>query len=486
MSSNIISIDNVVNVTVSRVTQGLAVKDINSCCIFSQDSLTDGATFSGNYGIYYDAVSVGNDFGTSSTTYRMANAFFSQVPNPLSTNSPLKIYRFDGVNATPKTITTTSLADSIAAFKLVTDGSLTVNETPLTGLDFSEVSTVADIADVIAQKLPEGINLTVIENALQFSTSTIGASSVLTLAAGTTGTDISGADYLNLSSSIVSNGADCSGTRLNTAIADALNEIDFVGVITTQEMDHDTAIYVAEAIETMDIIWMLPIHPLTVEIASDVMLGSLNHTRCLYHDDFDEALMFASAYMGRAFSVNFTGNSTVQDMFLKELYGITPANINQTQLTNILSYGCDTYVNFGGINRTYTSLYNLAFDEVYNLMALKFYMQNAVFNYLATTNNKIPQTEAGMDGIKSVVRGVLEQFVGNGFCAAGEWNSSTTFGDPVVFRKNIQQVGYYIYSLPIAKQTQADREARIAPLIQVAVKSAGSINHITVNVFVEA
>ena len=42
--------------------------------------------------------------------------------------------------------------------------------------------------------------------------------------------------------------------------------------------------------------------------------------------------------------------------------------------------------------------------------------------------------------------------------------------------KNIKEKGYYVYSLPISEQSQPDREARKAPLIQIAIKSAGAIH----------
>ena len=47
---------------------------------------------SNSYGIYTDPISVGNDFGTSSETYYLAQMVFSQNPNILSAGGQLVIY----------------------------------------------------------------------------------------------------------------------------------------------------------------------------------------------------------------------------------------------------------------------------------------------------------------------------------------------------------------------------------------------------------
>ncbi|MDR1413716.1 MAG: DUF3383 domain-containing protein [Puniceicoccales bacterium] len=117
---------------------------------------------------------------------------------------------------------------------------------------------------------------------------------------------------------------------------------------------------------------------------------------------------------------------------------------------------------------------------------MKLQIQYDVFNLIATTVTKIPQTEQGMDAIKSVIVGVMQRFVRNGFIAPGKWNSADTFGDPVIFKANIEQAGYFIYSTPIAEQPQSEREQRIVPLVQVACKESGAVHYITISVVIEA
>lgn len=193
-----------------------------------------------------------------------------------------------------------------------------------------------------------------------------------------------------------------------------------------------------------------------------------------------------AAYVGRAFSVNFEGSDVSQTMNLKTLVGVTPdLNISQTDYMNAKENGVDLYVSYEGDPATVSNGANGYFDVVYENMALKFYAQNGMYNALKTTGTKIPQTESGITILKNALGQVFKQFVRNGVIAAGKWNSAQTFGDPEVFRANIADQGWYIYSMPIAEQSQSERERRVAPYIQGACKRAGAVHEADVLILVE-
>ena len=90
-----------------------------------------------------------------------------------------------------------------------------------------------------------------------------------------------------------------------------------------------------------------------------------------------------------------------------------------------------------------------------------------------------------MTGLKNAYRQVCEQFVRNGAIAPGTWNTAIPFGDPEDFKRNIEETGIYIYSIPISQQSQSDRETRKAPLVQIAVKCSGAIHFSDVQVTIE-
>ena len=81
-----------------------------------------------------------------------------------------------------------------------------------------------------------------------------------------------------------------------------------------------------------------------------------------------------------------------------------------------------------------------------------------------------------MNGLKSAYGAVCDRFVRNGVIAGGSWTSSETFGDPEIFKQNVLESGYYIYSTPITLQSASEREQRKAPLAQIAIKRAGAIH----------
>ena len=85
-----LSPSNVVQVTVLGTPQGLAVPNINTVALISQEEPTWFGT-SQTYGLYNNPTSVAQDFGSNSKAFAIANAFFSQSPNPIGTNGYLVI-----------------------------------------------------------------------------------------------------------------------------------------------------------------------------------------------------------------------------------------------------------------------------------------------------------------------------------------------------------------------------------------------------------
>jgi hypothetical protein len=82
---------------------------------------------------------------------------------------------------------------------------------------------------------------------------------------------------------------------------------------------------------------------------------------------------------------------------------------------------------------------------------------------------------------------VCEKYVTNGYIGLNlNWGSPVRFGDTAKMLANITQTGYYIFSLPIAQQSQTNRAARKAPLVEIAVKEAGAIQSSDVLVFITA
>ena len=186
--------------------------------------------------------------------------------------------------------------------------------------------------------------------------------------------------------------------------------------------------------------------------------------------------IFAAAYLARLLSVNFAGVGTAITMNGKQLVGIVPdQTVGTTQLALAQTAGVDVYVNIG-TPMVYCSGANLWADQVYNTDAFSQNLQTGGFNYLIPVSFKIPQTDAGVQGLCGAYRSVCAQFATNGVLAPGAWTGAVPAGFPqALFLANIAAVGYYVFAQPVATQTQAARNLRQAPLVQIAAKFAGAV-----------
>ena len=214
--------------------------------------------------------------------------------------------------------------------------------------------------------------------------------------------------------------------------------------------------------------------------------ATLTKTRCLYYGGTDtEAKIMMAAYASRAMSTIFEASLTTQTMHLKPLVGVVAdPTMTETLLGKCEQAGVDIYASIEGVACVFSNGKNGFFDEVFNELWFVNAIQVAGFNYLRQTGTKIPQTERGMDGLKNAYTQVCVRGINNGFLAPGSWTSPDTFGNPDTLKRNIESSGFYVYSTPIAQQAKADREARKAPLVQIAIKTAGAIHSTNVMIYV--
>lgn len=285
-----------------------------------------------------------------------------------------------------------------------------------------------------------------------------------------------------------------SSETLDTAITRTAGLVNYFGVLSARleaEADMLAAAAVVQALTKVAFFPMRASATITPTTGSldKLRIGGFTQSRGLYYGGATDlsALLFGAAYAGRALSTIFSGSNTTSTMHLKDLATIAPdPTMTQTLQAAATAAGADTYVSVQGVSKVLCSGANKFFDQIYNLLWYVAALQTAGFNYLAQASTKVPQTEGGMDGLKGAYRTVCEQAVANQYAAPGTWTSPTSFGVQADLFNNIAQRGYYIYSSPIAKQLQAERAARQAPLIQIALKEAGAVHSSTVIVNVNA
>jgi hypothetical protein len=480
-----ISLTNTINVSLSATPSGLSEFVIANTGLFS----TDTPSFADEYRVYTSPRDVATDFGSSSLTYKMANALFAQSPNIRTGRGSLYVIPYVATSGTQGTAETPNLIGNIDNFKLITDGALKLTidgvAVQLSNLNFSGITTIADVVNVILSKTPDCFVEAVTGTStasVKFTSKLIGTTSTIAFATSATGTDITGANYLNTSAVTPVAGTNAVNTE---SLTDAVNRISdkiFIGgVLDTCYRDNASILANATSIQAMDKIYFEGTASLINidELGADIKAAGNTKTRLLaYSVSLEGSKTAIAAYASKAVSPNFNASQTANTMNLKELATVLPdTNLSQTIFVKAQTAGVDIYASTGGLSVCYSNSNGAYTDDVVNQLWLKKAFEVAGFNNLKQTNTKIPQTEAGMTGLKNAYSTVCERAVRSGILGTGLiWNSAERFGDPEDFDRNIDELGYYIYSLPIAQQSQADREGRIAPVCQLAMKFAGSIH----------
>ncbi len=490
--TSVLPITNIINVSVSNLPSGVTSPNVNNLALFTNEAPPNGNT----YFQYLNAAQVATDFGTNSVTAAMANAIFSQAPNILSGNGSLIVIpMLAAVSATAGYFTTTSMTANIANFAAVTNGDLkiTINGVVnnIGNLNFTGVTTVAGIAAVLNNAILDAL-VTVSGPDIVFTSNKVGSASTIALAAyAGGGTDLTGATYLNSSGGAATGGANSSGETVSACTSRTATAVQYFGIITNVNLEDAAITAEATAVQALDNIFLHHVASAGQDPAGIVTtIASATDTKTrlvLYSQGQAAANLMKAAYAGRAFSTVFSGSATVGTMNLKPLATIVPdPGINQTIYGQCVTAGCDFYCSIAGVPSVVSTGANDYFDNQYVNAALKFDLETAGFNFLRQTNTKVPQTEQGMNGLKSAYRSVMRQYVTNGALAPGAWNSSQTFGDPVTFLNNVATTGFYIYSLPVSQQAQALRAQRQAPLVQISAKRSGAIQTSNVTVIVQA
>jgi len=456
-----IDIANVITVNVSQAPIGLGEYKVNNIGLFTDETPPAGY---GDYGIYVSAAAVGDDWGTTSETYKQAVAIFSQQPNILAGGGSLIVFPFN-----PTT------AGMIRTFTINAVGS---------GYSVNDVLTVVQ----------SGGSLGTIKVLSVDGSGAILSAEILVAGSGyavATGLETTVAPSGGTGAKISITGVSGATETLEEAIDRAQALIFFCGILSTNYGSNTTWADLADSVQAYgDKILFLPsaTYSDVAGLFTTIQQASDSRTRCLLHQDSAlDARLYAAAYASKLLSVNFDGSNTAITMNLKSLSTVNPdAAIDQTKLTACLAAGVDVYIAYagdnGGIPAVVSSGANQFADSVANLIWFVSQLKVNGFNALRLTSTKVPQTEPGMSVLKGAYRRACEQARSNGFIAPGTWTSAETFGNLDDFLKNINQYGYYIYSQPISQQSQADRALRKAPLVQIAIKEAGAVHSTIVNV----
>ena len=165
----------------------------------------------------------------------------------------------------------------------------------------------------------------------------------------------------------------------------------------------------------------------------------------------------------------------------KTLMGVPVDPLDENTVDAIKAVNGNYYVNRGkqydGVEPG-TMADGVWFDEIINIDMLVNDVELSIMDLLNTTR-KVPQTEGGVLMIIASFSPALRRMVRIGFIAPGIWNA------PPILDLNTGDAlatGYLVQSEPVDEQAQSDRDQRIAPPIYIAIKLAGAIQYVTVQI----
>lgn len=429
--------------------------------------------------------------------YEAAAIYFQQVPYPKN----MVVGRW--IDADVGADITGDDAALLAAFTAISDGSFQMNAEDLTGINMSGDSSLTEVAATIETVVQAATdtNLTTatvtydaVLSAFVIATVTTGATAVLTIAsAAASGTDISALLGMATADAYVLNQGKDEET-ITEAIEACLALNDSPYFITLDETitgDADKEL-VRAWVESRRYMYF----------ASDDTAGTVTpgETSSIFYDfsqlapprtfglwsaTLDYKVLSAAGRLG---SFNPEKSNDIITLNKKQLPGtVSDSAITATQKAELDAKLVNYYVplfsesSSGADALLLGSTFDLGVwaDVRFWLDWLVNALQVDVFNFLYGSK-RVPQTEAGVTALISVIEGPLKQGVNNGGLAPGTL-SAINILDVQQTTGNLDfdgylPKGYLIYVEPIALQSTSSREAREAPPTSIWCKGSGAIH----------
>lgn len=178
---------------------------------------------------------------------------------------------------------------------------------------------------------------------------------------------------------------------------------------------------------------------------------------------------------GLGVTINFTGINTTIDFMWKQEPGVIPEALTEAQSAALQTNNYNFYATYNNgipITQNGQVASGQYIDTLWNCAWLKGAVQANMFNILFQ-NNKVPQTDPGMQQLAAGAAAACQQGVTNGMLAPGTWTAGN-FGQ--ILTGQFLSKGYAIFVPPVASQASGSRAARQSVAFQIGAKLAGAVN----------
>lgn len=488
--TNGLSVSSIVNVDVQMSPVAAQERNFGSLLILGDSSVIDVTE---RLRLYTGIDAIATDFGTSSPEYLAASLYFSQSPQP----DLCYVGRWarTATRATLRGAVLSTAQSALSVFTAINNGGMTITvdgvAKNLTALNFSAQTNLNGVAAVVQTALGASGTCTwdAVNSRFMVKSAATGTLSTITFAvAPGSGQDVSVIMGLRSTSSgaYVVDGMDLETLLAGVQVlADKSN--DWYGLVVASSVAPTDDDYIAAAgyieagiarvfgVTTQDAATLDSTS--TTDLAYRLKVLGYKRTFAQYSSSSPYAAVSA---LGRAFTVNFDGSNTTITLKFKQEPGVAYETLTATQAANLAAKNCNVFVRYNNdtaILQEGVMSNGYFFDEVHGLDWLQDDIQTGVYNLMYTGTTKIKQTDPGVNALLAKVSESCERGVGNGLIAPGVWNGpnigALKTGDTL-------SAGYYISAPKVSTQSQADREARKAPVIQAAIKLAGAIHFVDV------
>lgn len=492
-------VSRVVAVSVQLTPAGAQSQSLSNLLVMCSSAIIDTTEA---YRIYATLGAVADDFGLFAVEYLAAQKWFSQTPQP----TELLIARWvqaaskgglrGGTLSASQQAMTVWNAITTGSFKIAKDGA---GGTDITGLDFSGAANLNAVAAIIQAALT-GITCkwNAVYSRFEFESGTTGiTSSVGFLVAAASGVNISATlgctstfSGAYLYTGQAAETAAAGAARMDSMLGQQWYGINFPGYLPDAGANTTGLLAAAAYIEGTNTKHVLGITTqeagaISAVTTTDIcyQLEQLGYRRTMTQYSSSDANAIVSA-MARIMTTNYDGSNTVITLKFKQEPGVTAESLNSTQAAALEAKNGNVFVNYNNstaILEQGVMADGTFIDIVLGTDWLAVELQTQLYNLLYTSTTKIPQTDQGMQLLTTTCEAVCSQAVVNGLLAPGVWNSG---GFGILKQGDFLPKGFYVYSAPVASQTQNDRAARMAVPIQIAAKLAGAIHSIDVAVTV--
>lgn len=500
------SLQPIITVTSRIASEGLAATPAFGGVLFATDDSTLDASGPGRVGSYANLDEVDDAFGDGSAVRTAARSYFGQSPYP----KPLVVARWP--NAAVATViigsTTTSapgdwasLGSSARQIKISLNGA---SEVTTTLAALSSVTTHAGMATALAAALNGNNALssgdtwtcTYDTDHFELSTGTSNQPLAVSVSADGLGTSMGLADTIAQSNTTGSSQE--TAAQFLAGVAQENNDwywvtLDDTFTDTTFASSMATAVEASGGTDAGAKQLLLDSHNSTLilsnpsgdahGIATNGGTGR-ERTSILWSRTADyKAVSLAARFSG----VDFEGSDTVITAKFKSLPGTTYDKLNRTEIGRLDGLRINHYTRFGSqaiVAEGVTTRAGVWSDVRYWIDWFTQAAQNALYTLLRT-ENRVPETDAGIARLIAEIDDVCETGVTNGGISPGTLPTATT--------NRIRQVtgnadfsgtlnnGYLVYVDDLSDRTANDIAARRAPRVHVWLHGSGAIHHVNID-----